>query len=63
MELKMKLGKEVVDAIALIPSLVRDEHYLSALKEELRRKHQQRIVRSQKKPMFYIEVKSNFTPR
>jgi riboflavin synthase len=61
MELKMKIGKEVVDAVVLNPSKVKDERYLNALKEELRRKHQQKIAQLQKQPMFYIEIKSNFS--
>lgn len=60
MELKMRIGKEVVDGVVLNPSRVRDEEYLSCLKEELRSKHQRLITKSQKKPLFYIEIKSGY---
>lgn len=60
MELKMKIGKEVVDAMLLNPSRVKDEAYLDSLKAVMLSKHRQLIESLQKKPMFYIEVKSNF---
>lgn len=56
----MRIGKEVVDGVVLNPSRVRDEEYLSCLKEELRSKHQRLITKSQKKPLFYIEIKSGY---
>lgn len=55
----MKIGKQVVDQVALNPSRVKDELYLSQLKENMRSKHQPQILQLQKQPMFYIEVKAD----
>lgn len=58
MELKMKIGKEVVDQVVLNPGKIKDADYLSGIKNSLYDKHQRLITQSHKKPMFYIEVKS-----
>jgi hypothetical protein len=59
MELKMKIGKNVVERVVLNPSRVKDEYYLLQLKETMRSKHLPLINQLQKQPMFYIEVKTD----
>jgi len=59
MELKMKIGKNVVDRVVLNPLQVRDDAYLGKLKDQLRKKHLRLINQLQKQPMFYIEVKTD----